>query len=376
MRLARLLTAAACLLAGAGVTAPATTARASTISLAAPGRTGGISDISCPSTTSCWAVGTGRLPSASVGPVARLMHFNGEVWKTVGVPVPAKMRVNGHLRGKDPLTGITCVSTRNCWAVGSWNGFDFERNRALHWDGKRWADVPVPTPTGSNGRLLSVACTTGTSCWASATINDQLGPHGEMLHWNGHVWRPVLTPVAVSLTQMGCDHGNCWAAGQRLDPANPQRDTGGGALYRLVHDTWTSVLPPVPDDLLSGAACPSLRFCWLSGWSEGGAYLWHWDGKSVVPKSVPAPGAGSGAVSCLSATSCWLSGPQERAPRMYHWNGQTWKAFVGPTVVTGRILRLTCASATLCFAAGTQDELHGGSLVLLRWNGKHWTRTL
>jgi hypothetical protein len=236
--------------------------------------------------------------------------------------------------------------------------------------------VAVPTPVGSSAHLLAVACTASTSCWASGTRNDRLGAYGEMLRWNGHAWLPVHTPIAVALTQMGCDHGNCWAAGQRLDAANPARGTGGGVLYRLVRGTWANVLPPEPDALLTGAACPTLRFCWLSGWSDGGTYLWRWNGKTVAPRSVPAPGTGSGAISCLSTTSCWLSGPQEPQPRMYHWNGRTWKAFVGPTVVAGRVVRVACASGTLCWAGGNQDPLHGGRILLLHWNGTHWTRAL
>lgn len=372
MRFARLLTATACMLAVAGVAAPSTAA--SRISVAAPARTGGVSDIACPSATSCWAVGTGYGPNVGEEFLARLMHFDGKTWTTLAVAAPAGTKVNGHVRVVDPLAGVTCVSTVDCWAVGSWDLGDTGTpyNRALHWDGRHWSDVPVPTPKGIAADLKSVACVTNTSCWAVGTTHTSSGAYGQMLHWNGHVWRLVQPPAAELLTQVVCARGTCWASGNRLDGLS----SDSAALLRLVHGTWVSVLPHLPDIQLTGAACPSLRSCWLSGFSEGGAALWHWDGAHVVPTAVPGQASFKGVVTCTTATSCWLSGRSDRTPRMYHWNGHTWKAFAPPDVEQGQIMRISCPSSTLCWAGGTQDSQHLPSIVLLRWNGKHWTRAL
>src|SRR5207249_3636353 len=65
------------------------------------------------------------------------------------------------------LSGVTCTSPSDCWAVGSYrNGF-YNQTLIEHWNGTAWSIVTSPntSTTQSNG-LSGVTCTSASNCWA------------------------------------------------------------------------------------------------------------------------------------------------------------------------------------------------------------------
>jgi hypothetical protein len=79
------------------------------------------------------------------------------------------------LPGQDYLQSISCVSVKNCAAVGSVGSGTL----AEHWNGSRWVTEPTPQPptTGLPGdvssALESVSCRPGNGCTAvGASTSD------------------------------------------------------------------------------------------------------------------------------------------------------------------------------------------------------------
>ncbi|HEY3902507.1 MAG TPA: hypothetical protein VGM14_01195 [Streptosporangiaceae bacterium] len=97
------------------------------------------------------------------------------------------------------LASVFCTSADNCWAVGHDTTDLGNLNRVLHWTGKKWLTVAVPSPAGAgkgdNSELAAVRCTSAFSCWA---VGDYGGPSSvdfdQALHWNGKNWAVTTVP--------------------------------------------------------------------------------------------------------------------------------------------------------------------------------------
>jgi hypothetical protein len=67
------------------------------------------------------------------------------------------------------LSGVTCVSASECWAVGYYFTSDNFVDQTLieRWDGTSWAIVSSPnTSTTQSNLLYSVTCGSAPDCWA------------------------------------------------------------------------------------------------------------------------------------------------------------------------------------------------------------------
>jgi len=250
-----------------------------------------LSGIDCPSPTSCWAVGSTLVLDYMV-PAA--LHYNGRSWTPVGVPAPAGTRT-------DYLTAVTCPSTTSCWAVGGIDGAS-SLGRALveHYDGRSWSVVASPGP--SNDSLLNaISCTSATSCWAVGIANDfgRSPAVGSLIErWNGRSWSRANAPdVRNGLYGVSC--------------------------------RWTSACFAIGSKLLQ-----------FSGGS--------WRVAPLVDISVSA-------IDCSSTASCWVI--TSFGGETQHWNGASWTNAVGPSVPTGQARSLdaiTCITGGPCIAVGNQ----------------------
>ena len=118
--------------------------------------------------------------------------WNGRTWRPSAVPAPGA--------GWADLTGVSCVSTKNCLAVGRYNFGVYENSGkayAAGWNGRRWRLIRVPTPpggkaTGSGSALYSVKCVSASDCIAVGEAGAEGGPgNGFSAIWNGRRWRFV-----------------------------------------------------------------------------------------------------------------------------------------------------------------------------------------
>jgi hypothetical protein len=116
-----------------------------------------LSTITCPSSTSCFAVGT-----ATTSTVHDLvLRWNGHTWTIVGSPQPS---------GSTSMTpnSITCPSTTSCFIVGFWDHSVSSASKSLieHWNGSSWSLMTSPNPGAAFTHLWSVKCTGTQSCFA------------------------------------------------------------------------------------------------------------------------------------------------------------------------------------------------------------------
>lgn len=83
------------------------------------------------------------------------------------------------------LAGVAASSRPNAWAVGS--DHNQTRSLALHWNGKKWLRVTMPSPGGSLV-MTGVAVMSAKSAWA---VGIELGrPHTTIfMAWNGKKWQ-------------------------------------------------------------------------------------------------------------------------------------------------------------------------------------------
>jgi hypothetical protein len=72
------------------------------------------------------------------------------------------------------LTGVTVISARDAWAVGSYGNPD-QHTLIEHWNGKSWRLVRSPSP-GLSAVTVGVA-SSGTTIWAVGSYSSD-GPVG------------------------------------------------------------------------------------------------------------------------------------------------------------------------------------------------------
>ncbi len=381
--------------------------------LPAPGQLSVLQGVSCPSVTSCWAVG--NYTTAGGAHVNEVLHWNGRRWSRVLVPNPG-----GTTGGFSALRRVSCVSPASCWAVG-----DFGKphgpglNQVLHWDGRRWSLVPTPDPGGtatfSSSGLIGIRCTSPASCWA---VGDYIRGRGaptlnQVLRWNGRRWSLVPSPDPggtstgdiSELTDVRCTSpASCWAVG----------DYGGQVidLNQVLHwngRKWSRVPAPDPGGTASGdfsglnaVSCPSTTSCWAVGGygsSSGSSFtalneVLHWNGRTWSLASSPDPdGTGAGAnnflsdVVCTSAANCWAVGDYGSTSgggvilnQTLRWDGRSWSSVSTPNpagTISGAanfLHGVRCSSPASCWAVGRAAP--AGQFdrnQALHWNGTSWS---
>jgi hypothetical protein len=266
------------------------------------------------------------------------------------------------------LFDVWCTGASNCWAAGDYGSFsgpdETVFNQALRWNGTKWSKVSTPDPGGTTGNdtsvLKSVRCTSAGNCWAAGSYSAASPGTfvNEALHWNGTSWSLISTP-----------------------------DPGGTATGDFSH--------------LAGLSCTSASDCWAAGsyGSEGTQFtslnqILYWNGGQWSQVTTPNPdGTGAGAsnllagVACTSASNCWAVGDYGSISggagavlnEALGWNGTNWSLATTPDPAgtgngeTNMLNAVRCASASSCWAAGTQIPGQYNLNEALQWNGSNWS---
>ena len=290
--------------------------------------------MTCPSPTSCFAVGDRR--GTDPGIASLVEHWNGTGWTIIPSPNPANANYAN-------LGGVSCPTTTSCFAVGASENKRNSRASVLveRWDGLRWSIVPVPN-LGPNydSWLLGVSCAGVASCVAVGFFSD-----GMLIErWDGNRWSAKTIP-----------------------PKGPDKDT------------------------LFGVSCPSPTSCFAVGNSFSPtafverAVVEHWNGhRWTIMSGTPSPTAFDQlqAVSCHSPTSCVAvggasavtgSGPGHEL--IEHWNGHgSWKIMTTQPPNNAYLTGVSCPTAKNCFAVGTRTLHATANTLAEHWNGHGgWT---
>jgi hypothetical protein len=114
-----------------------------------------LSGVSCPSIKSCFAVGN-YYPNNSLV----IEHWNGSEWGIMVGITP-----NGSTA--TVLSRVSCPSVKSCFAVGNQRSGAFYKTLVEHWDGRHWAVMGSPEPSGATVSILNaVSCPNTTHCAA------------------------------------------------------------------------------------------------------------------------------------------------------------------------------------------------------------------
>ena len=143
--------------------------------------------VTCVSASECWAVG--YYVNGSVTYQTLIERWDGTSWAIVSSP-------NTSTTQNNILYGVTCVSASDCWAVGYYQGQRRHQTLIERWDGTSWAIVSSPNTSATQDNHLSgVTCASASDCWAVGYASN--GTDQTLIErWDGTSWAIVISPNA------------------------------------------------------------------------------------------------------------------------------------------------------------------------------------
>jgi hypothetical protein len=311
-----------------------------------PGEPGGkfssgeLNAVAAVSSTDAWIVGDN--PNANDSFQTLVLHWDGKRWFQLPAPSPG---------GACPgcigsfLVDVSAVSSSDAWAVGSFAPVNpqkgFSATLALHWNGVRWTHVPTPSPgegLGASSGLGSVTALSASDAWAVGSFTPANSGHSQtlILHWNGSHWTRVPSPNPAG----GKFDANGLSDVSALSPSSVW------AVGEYDHDVGSKI---IHHDLIV-----------------------HWNGQSWA--QVPAVHGGLTALTFVSASDGWAVG----CPQVLHWDGTSWTRVPSPASpgsLGGCLGGVTATSAADAWAAGSFRLGNGSTRTwMLHWDGAQWSR--
>ena len=347
--------------------------------------------ISCGTPNSCLAIADNLNKSGSLTQV--VVVWNGTAWQSVAVPMPTPTVAVIN------LAAVSCKSATACVAVGSYRtlaGAGAERPYALTWNGKSLtptAAPPVPT-NGGFASLTGVSCITTKSCLA---VGDSQGGAGPLLMetWDGAKWTlqtapipggaPSAYPGAVSCHFLTF----CVVAGETYSSAGAP----AMLLARWNSKSLTAMKPAIPagaaNVTLNDISCPSMTLCAVAAFSTnptatnafGFAEIWNGTSWRADKMAAPKGGAALYGVSCRPDRSCVAvgsAGPSTAAKATATaYNGKTWTAQTVPAPGPGKssyFFGVNCLTPSPCVAIGESTASSPAAVTPQGgvWNGSSW----
>lgn len=216
------------------------------------GRGSTLDGVSCPSATSCTAVGS------------LIIAWNGVSWTV-------------ELRSS-PFVSVSCVAPNSCMAVGVTAG---GRPESGYWDGTNWKLEPMPWPRhqAQSITLAAVSCTGRSFCLAVGDYSYGVGAMPSpgardrtlAERWNGSSWRVVRTVDVARWNQLSAvsctSPRECTAVGSSASLQFALAERWDGSTWKTQH---------VPDVNLIGytrltaVSCSRDSACMAAGTYNGG----------------------------------------------------------------------------------------------------------
>jgi hypothetical protein len=262
--------------------------------------TGGatLHDVSCISSSKCFAVGQRVASNGNRLPV--LLRWTGTGWTSVSLSLPSATYMN--------LDGIDCATSTSCLAVGgrsNGSGTPF-RTLVYRYNGSGWSrpSSPSPTTSGNGSRFSAVSCVTGTDCFvAGAAGNSTL-----VERWRGGTtWHRVTTPnprAYNNLRGISCVSAtSCTAVGD----VTTNSFAMNAVALRFNGSSWSTKVFAAGNSSLRDVSCSSSAVCMAVG-NKGQATLApRHTSSGWSTTSPPAPGSSYNylhGIDCLSGGSC------------------------------------------------------------------------
>ena len=283
--------------------------------------------VSCTLATACTAVGAVGLAAGAFPGGGLIERWNGSSWS----------RQTAANWSTISLTGVSCPSVNDCFAVGSTEGSATVVER---WNGVSWrvqrssvANCALCTFTGLDG----VSCSSASVCTAVGTNiyggSNNVGAAMLSESWNGSHWS-IQHPAPLAGPPCASNVGEC-------------------------AQTLQSVSCP------SGSACIAVGFRAVENdiataerWSRS-----RWSPQTIPSPLVPATAEFDG-VSCAAATACTAVGQYtdmngNTAALAERWDGTVWSIQSTPTTLSGPLTAVSCPATTACIAIQARPSQPG-----------------
>ena len=322
-----------------------------------------LNDVACATATTCYAVGTGSDADGNVDGVV-VPITNGIAGTPAAVPGGGSTELG--------LSAITCPSATTCYAVGAELApvadTDSGADVVTITDGAPAAAVPAAPSSDDEDYAMfnDIACTSASTCIAvgeETTSDGSVSDGATDLISNGVPGTLQDDPAVQELDGVFCSGTTCQAAGAI---GNADGITTSGALVALS----VAGVPAAPQTVGSLAgfglgACPSTGSCLVLGYTGD-------DAADEVLVPIAGTTAGTPAVApdllgltCASAVSCVGVGATDDgtgvATEIANGVPGTPVNDVDPNV--DGLLAVACGSATSCDAVGVGDENQEGVVV-------------
>lgn len=307
----------------------------------------GMSAVSCGAPNRCEAVSSYNLATtAKSDQVLLAAGWNGSSWQLQDVPVPAPL-INAS------LNGISCVSAVICEAVGTAETEHDTRSFAASWNGKTWKYQSTELlASGAAPDLDAVSCVSSRDCEAVGQYNNSATGRPVPLaeKWDGASWS-VQPSAATSLDTAFLRSVSCTSTEDCEAVGFDFEYKGGGFAEAWNGHIWQHQAVPQPSanatsTVLSGVSCPVSGNCEAVGYAElsTGAeapIAELWAGSAWQPQSAPYPQGSNpidlNSVSCAGARSCEAVGEYRQGSSGWHtfaegWNGSAWTLQATPSV--------------------------------------------
>ena len=277
------------------------------------------SGVSCPSVTSCVAVGYYRsapFPASATTPPPDYPLIESEKegrWHVVAGPMVPPNSV---------LVSVSCPTSSNCTAVGSMTTVvnaegSVQSLLVEHFDGQSWTLMPISEAVGATTGFNAVSCPSVVNCVAVGDSAPGSAPTAT---------RPLIedyehgTWTATALPPFGSDFGilydiSCVAVTRCVAVGNAASHglAGSPLVLSLKQSTWT--VDPVSlgqssDVSLTALGCASAADCVVVGRtiSSSGKVLARMEGPEWMALRPPTALEDIQAISCLSGSHCLVVG--------------------------------------------------------------------
>jgi high-affinity iron transporter len=248
-----------------------------------------LAGVSCPSTLDCVAVGYTTSPR-NTNQTILVERFNGETWKLEQLPSGA--------RTTSELSSVSCPSASSCWAVGESapisDPADTHPIAERMGLGGRWVAGALPAYGSGAGVLYNVQCAAVADCVAVGNaVVGRTTAGALVLSLEGSTWHldhdALRQHGDVSLTALACAASDyCLAGGIALDTATR-------VLVRVGANRWAPALTPAGTDNIDAIACTTAGSCVVVGsttvntFGNTRALTASLSGRAWIPETNPTP---------------------------------------------------------------------------------------
>jgi len=233
-----------------------------------------LSAIACPTSSTCFAVGS--YEDSSGARQGLIESYSSSAWSASELTLPADTFSNPAV----VLDAISCTSSTSCIAVGSYDG---ETPMIVQVSGGTFgAAQPLALPANASSsdpspQLTGVACWSGTSCMAVGNYITSTNQQASMTYaYNSGTWSPpsVITlpgadsSASAQLTSIACTStGSCYAVGDlsktsgNTVPASVSESSGSWSVLEPMATPNTTNTSYVYGSLNSVSCAGSISAC-------------------------------------------------------------------------------------------------------------------